>query len=122
MRRKVQTLAILVAAGLLLSPVASGYYHFIHFVSLTGALVPIPEKYDLTALRNKTVYYFITDQTPTVFAPGDSTNGLISQIRLAMKTWNDVTSSDLRLAFGGIAPTGTPMNTPAIDVRFEDDI
>jgi uncharacterized protein (TIGR03437 family) len=122
MHNRLRILAILVGAGLLLSPVASGYYHFIHFASLTGTLVPIPEKYDLTALRNNTVYYFISDQSPTAFAPGDSLNALISQIRLAMKTWNDVTSSNLRLAFGGIAPTGLPMNTPAIDVRFEDDI
>lgn len=121
MRRGAGILAAATVA-VLLSPIASGYYHFIHFASLTGTLTPIAEKFDLAGLRNKTIYYFITDQSPTALAPGDSLNSLISQIRLAMKTWNDVTSSDLRIAFGGIAPTGSPMNTPSIDVRFDEDV
>ncbi len=109
-------------AILLVTSAASGYYHYVHFLNRTGPFVPVPEKYDLTALRNKTVYYFISDQAPSQLAPGDSTPGLLSQIRLAAKTWNDVSSSDLRVAFGGVSPAGTAQNTPGIDVVFDDDI
>ena len=119
---KMRRWAFTAAAALLLSSAASGYYHYIHFLTRTGPYVPVPEKYDLAALRNKTVYYFITDQTPTQLAPGDSIPGLYSQIRLAMKSWNDIASSDLRIAFGGISGTGTPQNAPGIDLVFDDDI
>jgi uncharacterized protein (TIGR03437 family) len=120
--RKARRWSLTAAAGLLLSTAASGYYHYVHFATRTGPYVPIPEKYDLATLRNKTVYYFLTDQMPAQLAPGDSLSGLISQIRLAMKVWNDVASSDLRVAFGGISGTGTPQNAPGIDVIFDDDI
>lgn len=118
----VRRLSLAVAAALVLSSAASGYYHYIHFASRFGPYVPIPEKYDLTALKNNTVYYFISDQGPTQLATGDTMPGLISQIRLAAKTWNDVGSSDLRIAFGGVSSINTPQNTPGIDIVFDDDI
>lgn len=122
MRRTGRVAGLVIAAGLLVSSVASGYYHFVHFATRVGPYIPIPEKYDLSALRNKTIYYYISDQTPTALAPGDTVQGLLSQIRLAAKAWNDVPTSDLRIAFGGVEIVGTPQNTPGIDVIFDDDI
>jgi hypothetical protein len=108
--------------GLLLTSAASGYYHYIHFATRSGPYTPVPEKFDLTALRNKTVYYFISDQGPSQLAPGDSFAGLVSQIRLAAKTWDSVASSDLRIEFGGFEAPGTAQNAPGIDVTFDDNI
>ncbi len=122
MRRTPRIILPAAAAFLLLTSAASGYYHYIHFASRSAPFVPVPEKYDLSALRNKTLYYSVTDQVPTALAAGDSVLGLLSQIRLAAKTWNDVGTSDLRLAFGGITPAGTPQNAPGIDIVFDDDV
>ncbi len=114
-------LSILIG-GLLLTSAASGYYHYIHFGTRSGPYAPVPEKFDLGALRNKTVYYFISDQGPSQLAPGDSLAGLVSQIRLAAKTWDSVASSDLRIAFGGFEAPATAQNAPGIDVTFDDNI
>jgi Matrixin len=113
---------LIAAAALLLCSGASGYYHFVHFLTSTGSFAPIPEKFDLNALNGKTVQYFISDNGPAKLAGNDNLTALVSQIRLATKAWNDVPSSALRIAFGGFVPAGTVQNGPAIDVVFDDDI
>jgi hypothetical protein len=110
------------AAGLVLTSAASGYYHYVHFASKDAPFTPIPEKFDTAKLPNKTVYYFISDEGPSQLADGDTLAGLISQIRLAARTWNNVGSSGLRIAFGGFASSRTPQNAPGIDVTFDDEI
>lgn len=107
------------AALLALSPDAQGYYHFVRYLSRTAPWNPIYERFDLNALPNKTVPFLISEQVPTLPA-GDSYGGLVSQIRLAAKAWNDVTASDLRIGFGGFFPAGTKHATPAIEVVFDE--
>ena len=121
MRRTMVRMAMLLAASFLLSSVASGYYFYVHYNS-NFAYTPIPEKFDVSSLRNKTIGLFISDAGPTVYASGDSFGAVISQIRSAAKVWNDVSSSDLRISFGGLSSAGTPQNSPGIDVVFDDDI
>jgi Matrixin len=122
MRKTMQRWLAIAAAGLLIAPASWGYAYFVYFNSSTGPFVPIPEKFDLSALPNKTVSYFIADQGPTAYAPGDDLAGLVSEIQLAAKTWNNVASSDLRLAFGGFETTGTAQSTPGIDIVFDPDL
>jgi len=104
----------------LMASMASGYYFFVHFTSRLGPYLQIPEKFDLTALPNKTVYFQISNLGPDQLAQGDSFASMISQIRAAAKVWNDVDSSDLRLAFGGLESASTAQTTPGIDVIFDD--
>ncbi len=108
-------LCLLACAG-----VSPAYYHFIRFNTRTGPYTPIYEKFDLTALPNKTVTYFITSQAQLQLAPNDSYSGLVSQIRAAAKVWNDVETSDLRLSFGGTITPGTPGSAPFIEVVFDE--
>lgn len=122
MRRILQRIFVLAASAFLVSSGASAYYYYVHFASRFAPYVAIPEKFDLTVLRNKTVYYFISDSGPALQVPGDSFTALISEIRAAAKVWNDVDSSDIRLAFGGLTAGVTPQSTPGIDVVFDDDI
>ena len=68
MHRRMARLGVVAIAGLLLTSVASGYYHYVHFASRFGPFIPMPEKFDLNVLRNKTVYYFISDQGPSQLA------------------------------------------------------
>jgi uncharacterized protein (TIGR03437 family) len=112
-------------AGLLLAccafaPVASGYYHFIKFATTSGPYTPIVDKFDLSALADRTVPYFVSDKPPSSMAEGNSMASVISQIRAAADVWNGVRTSEIRLGFGGLRPTGTPMNAPAVEIVFDD--
>ena len=100
----------------------SAYYYFIYFNTKTGPFNPIPAKFDLTALTNNTVPFFISDQGPSVTAPGDSFQSIISEIRGAAEAWNNVASSSIRLGYGGLFAPGTNESAPGIDIEFSDNI
>lgn len=131
-RRICRVLAIAAVAVLLGTP-SEAYYHYIHFASRTATpFNPIYEKFDLNALANKTVTFFVSDQTPVAYGPNDSFGSVLSQVKQALATWNAVSTSDLRLSLGGlesytanptvIAP-GSPSPNPATpggDVIFVD--
>jgi len=114
-------LALTWAAAVCLAGSASGYYHFLHYPSRVGPFIPIPEKWNLASLPNKTVHFFIAEEGPAKFNAADSLPSLVSQIRAAAKVWNDVETSDLRIAYGGMAPaTAPPPAGPGIDVVFDE--
>jgi hypothetical protein len=104
-----------------LSSIASGYYHFVYFPSRSAPFNPINLQFDLTKLNNNTVYYFISDQGPDVFVPGDSFTAVISELQLAAQAWNNVPSSQIKLAYGGLENSATQQSTPGIDVIFSDE-
>lgn len=116
--KRVLSMAALLTA---LSSVASGYYHFVYFPSHTGPFNPINLQFDLTQLSNNTVYYFISDQGPNVFVPGDSFTAVISELQLAAQSWNNIPSSQIKLAYGGLEDAATQQSTPGIDVIFSDN-
>ena len=101
---------------------APAYYHFTRFQTRGGPYVPVFDRFDVTALPNKTVSFFVSEQGPAQLAPGDSFPALLSQLRSAARVWNAVDSSDLRVNFGGIHTPGTVMNTPWIEVEFTDEL
>jgi len=95
---------------------SEAYYHFIHYIAQGNA----PEKFDLNALPNKTVAFFVSQDGPGLFSQNDTFNSVLSQIRQAAQVWNGVATSDLRVAFGGLENISTPQNRPGGDVVFED--
>lgn len=110
----------LCAALLALATFASAHYSFVIYNTRNGVFVPVPRKFDLAAIPGGTVQFFISDATPQLLA-GDSLASLHSQIRLAAKVWNDVDTSELRLAFGGIRSANSPASVaPSIEVTFDD--
>jgi uncharacterized protein (TIGR03437 family) len=111
--------AVAVALVAALASSASAYYHFSHYSSRTAPFVAILEKFDLSALPNKTVQFFISDQAP-VLAATDSYPALVSEIQLAASVWSNVSSSDLRLAFGGVGIPQAAQTTPGIDIVFDE--
>src|SRR5262245_8073461 len=125
---RLRTLAALLACA---AP-ALASYHYVHYNSRTAPFTPIYEKFDLAALSNNTVTFFVSDQGPSVYAPNDNFGSVLSQIKQAAAAWNSVATSDLRVAFGGlesttpnptaIAPGGPaqPSSTPGADVVFVD--
>ncbi len=110
-------LAVCVLAAATVSP---AYYHFIRYNTRTGPFVPIYEKFDLTALPNKAVTYFIAAQGQVQFNSNDTYTGVISQVRAAAKAWNDVSNSDLRVRYGGTITPGTPDSAPSIEIVFDE--
>ena len=115
--RRLPILALILVLG---SGLAQGYYHFLRYVGREGRLVPLAQKFDLNALTNKTVPYFLTERQPTTLATGDSMTSLVSQIRLAARQWNDVETSELRLQFGGVSNAAPAQTAPGIDILFDD--
>ena len=115
-------LAGLILGSLGLAGSGSAYYFYVHFPSRTGPFTPILEKFDLNSLPNKTVTFFVSDRGPSQLYPGDTYAALVSEIRSAAKVWNDVPTSDVRLAYGGLFTSGTQESAPGIDVEFSDDV
>ena len=101
---------------------AGAYYHFVHYTSKTAPYNPVPEKFDLTALPNKTVTIFVSANGPQKLAASDGLPSILTQIKQAALTWNGVATSDLRVAFGGLFVDGTPQSTPSAEVVFDDEI
>jgi Matrixin/IPT/TIG domain len=99
---------------------AGAYYHFVHYQNSSSPYSPVYEKFDLAALPDKTVTFFVSDSGPTSYTPNDSFPSVLSQIREAAKVWNSVATSDLRVAFGGLETAGTPQNVPSGEVVFEE--
>jgi uncharacterized protein (TIGR03437 family) len=114
---------ILAAAALaaMLGTPAEAYYHYIHFLTLTGPFTALYEKFDLTALPNKTVAVYVTDVAPSTSGT-DSFNSVLSQVKEAAAQWNAVGASDLRVAFSGLEAANQASNTPGIDVVFTGDL
>src|SRR6185436_15441071 len=97
MSRRLLIPALLAAFAALSSIPASAYYFFTYYLPSGIA----PAKFDLSALPNKTVSFFVSESGPTAFKANDNFSSVVAQIRQATQVWNGVGSSDLRVAFGG---------------------
>ena len=101
---------------------SSAYYHYVHYLSVVAPFVPVPEAFDLAALPNKTVTFFVSDTGLAAYGLNDSFSSVLSQVKNAAEAWNSVANSDLRVAFGGLE-TYNPnqlSTTPAGDVVFSE--
>lgn len=115
-------LAALVAGSILLAETGSAYYYFTYYNSSTPPYSPIVARFDLNTLNNNTVPFFVSSNGPSAFYAGDSFSAMISQLTAAASVWNSVSSSSLRLAYGGFYNPGTTESAPGIQIEFSDDI
>ena len=113
-RRGVTRLAAAIAGLLALTGTGSAYYYYY----FAGA----PARFDLNALVNNTIPFYISNQGPAALTSGDSFQAVVSEIRSAANVWNGVGSSAVRLAYGGLFTLGRIDNSPSIDVEFSDDV
>ena len=121
-KRWAARLTALALGTIAVTSTASAYYYYVTYNSRSAPFNPIVEKFDLNALTNKTVPVFISDQGPSIIYTGDTYQSIVGEIRGAAEVWNNVATSDLRLAYGGLFTVGTPQSAPGIDVEFSDDI
>lgn len=109
------------AMALMLAPAQlPGFTHFLRYVARDGALVAVPERFDLASLPGRVVPYTIAKAGPDALAEGDSFPALMSQIQAAAEVWNGVGTSQLRLRFAGLQAPETAMKTPHVEIVFDE--
>lgn len=113
---------LLAGVGLLAHGVASANYFYTQFANANGPYVPIVQKFDVNALPNSTITYYISAAGPSKMNPDDSFFALISEIRAAAAVWNNVPSATLKLQYGGLYQPGTASNGPGIFIDFSTAI
>jgi hypothetical protein len=114
--------ATVLAGSFLLANTGSAYYYYTYFNSSSGPYAPIVARFDLNTLTNNTVPFFVSGAGPSTTYPGDSFQAILSQISAAANIWNGVSTSSIRLAFGGLYSAGTTESAPGIQIEFSDDI
>src|SRR5690242_10164267 len=110
------------AMAAFLSTPAAAYYHFTHYTRTSAPFLPIQEKFDLNALPNKTLTFYVSDNGPTQLLPNDTFTSIIGAFRQAIQVWDGVGTSDLRLAFGGLYNQSASFNTPVAQIVFSDEL
>ena len=113
-------LARLAAIALALGAPAQAYYHYVHYLTggRTGPFTLQQEKFNIPA--GGTVSFFVSDQGPAVYAPGDSFGSLLGQVKQALAAWDSVSSPNLRVKFGGLETDGQSSTAPGGDVVFQE--
>src|ERR1700733_1830225 len=121
-RRWIARLAAVVAGSFLLTSTGSAYYYYTYFNGTSAPFTPIVARFDLNTLTDNTVPFFISGTGPSTMYPGDSVAAMLSQISAAANVWNNVSTSSIRLAYGGFFNPGTTEAAPGIQIEFSDDI
>jgi hypothetical protein len=112
----------LLAGSFFLANTGFAYYYFTYFNTSAPPYTPIVARFDLTTLTNNTVPFFVSNAGPSTFYPGDSLTAIVSQVEAAANVWNGVSSSQIRLAFGGFFSPGATESAPGIQIDFSDDV
>ncbi|MGA3240039.1 MAG: carboxypeptidase regulatory-like domain-containing protein [Bryobacteraceae bacterium] len=113
--------AAFAAMAVLLGAPAQAYYHYVYYQSRTAPFTPIYAQFNLAALPNNTVSFYVSDSGPSIYYPNDSFGSVLGEIKQALAVWNSVSSSNLRVAFGGLeSQSQAPQNTPGADIVFDD--
>jgi hypothetical protein len=120
--RWVVRLAAFVAGSFLLANTGSAYYYYTYFNTTSPPYTPIVAQFDLSTLNNNTVPFFVSSAGPSAMYPGDSLAAMVSQMSAAANVWNSVSTSTIRLAYGGFFNPGTTQSAPGIQIEFSDDI
>jgi Carboxypeptidase regulatory-like domain/Matrixin len=113
-------LARFAAIALAVGTPAQAYYHYVHYLTggRSGPFTPQQEKFNIPA--GGTVSFFVSDDGPAVYAPGDSFGSLLGQVKQALAAWDSVSSPNLRVKFGGLESDGQNSTAPGGDVVFQD--
>ena len=112
--------------AVLLGVPAQAYYHYVYYQSRFAPFnAPsnpiIRAQFNLAALPNNTVTFYVNDSGPSIYYPNDSFGSVLGEIKQALAVWNSVSSSNLRVAFGGLeSQSQAPQNTPGADIVFDD--
>ena len=117
---RVARLGTCAVIALALGTPAHTYYHYVHYATggRTGPFTIQQEKFNIPA--GGTIGFFVSDQGPAVYAPGDSFGSLLGQVKQALAAWDSVSSPNLRVKFGGLESDGQNSTAPGGDVIFQE--
>jgi hypothetical protein len=127
---RLSRLFTILAAALALGTPAQAYYHYVHYFSggRTGPFAPQQEKFNIA--QGGAIAFFVNDQGPATYAPGDSFGSLLGEVKQALAAWDSVASPNLHVIFGGLetcqTSTGPGLQTcqtsaaPGADVVFQE--
>lgn len=110
--------AVLLLIGLA-ATTADAYTHFVHYREGQGFERPIVEKFDLAALLDQRVYFYVNQNGPKL-AANDSFEALVSHVRQALSVWDAVPTSSLRVAYGGLTEGLPDSGPPAGEILFAE--
>jgi uncharacterized protein (TIGR03437 family) len=99
---------------------APAYYHYVHFADAPDGKVRRVEKFDLAALTDRRIFFYVSREQLPVLAVNDSFDGVLSQVRQALSVWDAVPTSELRVGFGGVVDGVLPGNSPAGQIVFAE--
>ena len=116
--RRLGRICAVAAVAFALGTPAEAYYHYVHFTSTSAPFTPQQEKFKIAV--GGTVNFFVSDEGPAVYAPGDSFGSLLGQVKQALAAWDSVSSPNLHVGFGGLETDGQVSNAPGGDVVFQD--
>lgn len=116
--KRLAAICCAVTALLSIATPARGYYHFLQFRQTETGLRGIPERFDREALVDDTVYFYVSSPERPRLQANDSFDGLVSQVRQALATWDAVPTSTLRVGFGGVLDGPLEGSTPAVEIVF----
>jgi uncharacterized protein (TIGR03437 family) len=113
-------LAQFAAIAFALGTPAQAYYHYVHYTTggRTGPFTIQQEKFNIPS--GGSVSFFVSDQGPAIFAPGDNFGSLLGQVKQALAAWDSVSSPNLHVKFGGLESDGQNSTAPGGDVVFQD--
>lgn len=121
MRSRASRFLVFAALAALSGVPAHAYYHYIYYQSRFAPFTPIRAQFNLAALTDNTVTFFVSDAGPVNYYPNDSFGSVLGEVKQALAVWNSVPGSNLQAAFGGLeSATQPPQNTPGADIVFED--
>jgi uncharacterized protein (TIGR03437 family) len=101
-----------------LAATSYAYTHFVHYREGRG-FQPIVEKFDLAALVDQRVYFYVNQNGPKL-AANDSFEALVSHVRQALSVWDAVPTSSLRVAYGGLTEGLPDSGPPAGEILFAE--
>lgn len=117
--RKSRAVRPLVALAILAATPAEAYYQYVHYLNGNFGS-PVYEQFNLAALPDSTVTFFVVNTGPQTYGTNDDFSSVLSQIQQAAAAWNSVSSSALRVAFGGLESPNQQENTAGGDVVFTE--
>lgn len=114
MPRRFRILAFAAAAMTAAVP-AEAYYHYTYYFNGNRS-TPIRARFSLPA--SNTITFFVNDAGAANYGPGDTFGSLLAEVKQALGAWNQVSGSQLKLAFGGLEDYPQAESTPGADVTF----
>jgi uncharacterized protein (TIGR03437 family) len=118
-RKKHGAVQPLIALAILAATPAEAYYQYVHYLNGNFSS-PVYEQFNLATLPGNTVTFFVSNTGPQTYGANDDFSSVLSQVQQAAAAWNSVSSSALRVAFGGLESPNQPENTPGGDVVFTE--